>query len=74
MHLDFTWVDEFFQNVKPYIFVRVEDNLLIKRPNEVQKLNKTGTKILKALLDGSKIKDVLKNIYSNRFSIYSIII
>ncbi len=64
MHLDFTWVDEFFQNVKPYIFVRVEDNLLIKRPNEVQKLNKTGTKILKALLDGSKIKDVLKNINS----------
>ena len=64
MHLDFTWVDEFFQNVKPYIYVRAEDNLLIKRPNQVQKLNKTGTKILKALLDGAKIKDVLKIINS----------
>ena len=65
MHFDFTWVDEFFQNVKPYIFVRVEDNLLIKRPNQVQKLNKTGTKILKALLEGTKIKDILTQINSS---------
>jgi len=65
MSLDFTWVDEFFQNVKPYIYVRIEDNLLIKRPNQIQKLNKTGAKILKALLDGNKIKDILVNINSS---------
>lgn len=60
MPLDFTWIDDYFQRVKPYIFVRLEDNLLIKRPNQVQKLNKTGAQILKSLLNGIKIKDILQ--------------
>ena len=54
------WVDEFITRVKPYIFVRTEDNLLIKRPNNAQKLNPVGAKILKALLDGEKISALLK--------------
>ncbi len=53
------WVDEFIRNVRPYIFVREEDLLLIKRPNQVQHLNAMGAKILKALLDGMPIARLL---------------
>lgn len=59
---DLLWVDEFIENVRPYIFVRTEDNLLIKRPNNTQKLNQTGARVLKALLDGASIKDLVKKI------------
>jgi len=60
--IDLSWVDEFIANVKPYIFVREEDNLLIKRPNNVQKLNPTGAKILRSLLDGNSIQVLLDEI------------
>ena len=60
--IDLTWVDEFINNVRPYIFVRTEDNLLIKRPNQAQKLNATGAKILQSLLDGQSIQTLLKNL------------
>ncbi len=33
------WVDEFIDNVRDYIFVRTEDNMLIKRPNQASKIN-----------------------------------
>lgn len=59
---DLSWVDEFIANVKPYIFVRPEDNLLIKRPNSAFKLNPIGTRILAALLKGEKIRRLLKKI------------
>ena len=61
-HIDLAWVDEFIANVRPYIFVREEDNLLIKRPNQAQKLNATGAKILKSLLGGTSIHDLLEEI------------
>ena len=50
---DLTWVDEFIARVRPFIFVREEDNLLIKRPNQAQKLNEQGAKILGRLVDGT---------------------
>ena len=56
------WIDEFISRVKPYVFVRVEDNLLIKRPNNAQKLNPVGARILKSLLDGASIKQVLSKV------------
>ena len=59
---DLAWVDEFMQNVRPYIFVREEDRLLIKRPNQVQQLNAMGAKILKALLDGMPIARLLSQL------------
>jgi radical SAM protein with 4Fe4S-binding SPASM domain len=49
-------------NVRPYIFVRLEDNLLIKRPNQAHKLNATGARVLKALLDGRSIAEVLADV------------
>jgi len=57
--IDLTWVDEFITNVRPYVFVRTEDNLLIKRPNQAQKLNAEGARLLKALLDGASIHALL---------------
>lgn len=59
---DLSWVDEFIRNVKPYIFVRLEDNLLIKRPNSAFKLNPTGSKILYALMKGERIHRLLKKV------------
>jgi radical SAM protein with 4Fe4S-binding SPASM domain len=55
-----SWVDQFIDNVRPYIFVRTEDNLLIKRPNQACKLNPTGAQILKFLLDGGKTQELIK--------------
>jgi radical SAM protein with 4Fe4S-binding SPASM domain len=54
------WVDEFIENVRPYIFVRTEDNILIKRPNQATKINATGAIMLKFLLEGGKIATLLK--------------
>ncbi|PIE33923.1 radical SAM/SPASM domain-containing protein [candidate division KSB3 bacterium] len=60
--IDLTWVDEFIAHVRPYIFVRTEDNLLIKRPNQAQKLNAAGAKMLKTLLDGQSIHSLLEDV------------
>ncbi|MBN1900219.1 radical SAM protein [Candidatus Sumerlaeota bacterium] len=59
---DLVWIDEFMGKIKPYIFIREEDSLLILVPNQVYKLNQTGLKILKALVSGSSIREILKKI------------
>lgn len=60
--VDLAWIDEFIENVRPYVFVREEDALIIKRPNLAQKLNPQGVRILKALLDGRRVSDVLDEV------------
>ncbi len=60
---EFCWVDDFIANVRPFIFVRTEDNILIKRPNQAQKLNATGAAVLKSLLDGDSIQRVLDRVH-----------
>jgi radical SAM protein with 4Fe4S-binding SPASM domain len=55
---DLLWVDEFIRKIRPYIFVRTADNVLIKRPNQVARLNPSGAVILKYLLDGGTIRNV----------------
>ena len=60
--LDLSWIDEFIDNVRPYVFVRLEDNLLIKRPNQAQKLNPQGAVLLKDLLDGRSVSRILDGI------------
>jgi len=69
---DLSWVDEFISRVRPYIFVRLEDNLLIKRPNNAQKLNPTGARILKALLDGDSIKTLLQRVSASPEKVHDI--
>jgi len=54
------WVDEFVERIRPYVFVRLTDNVLIRMPNEAFKLNTTGARALSHLLAGGKIKDILK--------------
>lgn len=59
---DFCWVDEFITNVKSYIRVRAEDNLLIKMPNHAYQINAQGVNILKFLIDGGTINQLLDNV------------
>ncbi|MFQ5507338.1 MAG: hypothetical protein ACE5F1_21440, partial [Planctomycetota bacterium] len=60
--LDLSWIDEFIDNVRPYVFVREEDRILIKRPNQAQTLNEQGARILKSLLDGKRIGQLLDEV------------
>ncbi len=62
------WVDEFIDNVKPYIFVRTEDNMLIKRPNQATKINSSAAQILKYLLDGGTIANLINKVGEDKIS------
>lgn len=59
---DLSWADEFIGNVRPYIAVREEDNLLIKMPNQAYQLNAQGVAILKFLLDGGTTRQLLRRL------------
>lgn len=59
------WVDEYINNVAPYIYVREQDHLLIKIPNEAYKLNNQGVKILKHLLSGESVYTIIDE-YSDK--------
>jgi len=54
------WIDSYIPNVVPFISVRQEDNLLIKIPNEAFKLNLQGIKVLKVLIEGHSIYDIVE--------------
>ncbi len=56
----YKWIDEFIANIRPYVFVRTDDNILIKKPNIAQKLNDTGARILKELLSGISIEELIE--------------
>ena len=56
------WVDEFIANVRPYVRVRAEDNLLIRMPNVAHKLNDQGVRVLGFLLDGGVISELLERV------------
>ncbi|MBQ7257272.1 MAG: radical SAM protein [Abditibacteriota bacterium] len=53
------WGDELIANIKPYVYVRLKDELLILIPNQAYKLNKTGLHIMKEMLEGKSIKAIL---------------
>jgi len=59
---DLSWVDEFIRNVRPYVFVRTEDNLLIKMPNQATRLNSQGARILEELLGGGTVSGLLDRV------------
>jgi radical SAM protein with 4Fe4S-binding SPASM domain len=48
-------VDDFFKQIKPYIFLRELDKVLILPPNKVYKVNETGYALIRYLLQGKKI-------------------
>jgi radical SAM protein with 4Fe4S-binding SPASM domain len=57
---DLSWVDGFIDRIRPYIYVRETDNVLIRMPNQAFKLNRSGCRILRFLIRGGRIADVLK--------------
>jgi radical SAM protein with 4Fe4S-binding SPASM domain len=55
------WIDDYIVRLRSFIFVREEDRLLIKVPNEAHRLNATGVQILRRLLDGEGIIDLWRS-------------
>lgn len=62
---DLQWVDGFIKQIKPYVYVREMDNLLILIPNQTYKLNRSGIAILDFLLKGNSINKLLDMIGDN---------
>ncbi len=59
---DLSWADEFIRNVRPYICVREEDSILIKKPNQAHRLNPQGVRVLRFLLDGGTTAGLLEHL------------
>jgi len=55
------WIDDYVARLRDYVFVREEDCLLIKVPNEAHKLNESGVRILRRLLDGESALDLWRS-------------
>lgn len=55
-----SWVDEFINRIKPYVFMRLSDNVLIRMPNEAFKLNTTGARVIAHILDGGSVQDFIR--------------
>jgi len=53
------WIDEFINSIKPYVYMRLRDNVLIRMPNEAFKLNSSGARIIKHILDGGSVCDFI---------------
>ncbi|HPN82789.1 MAG TPA: radical SAM protein [Spirochaetota bacterium] len=58
------WADEYFARIKPWIFIREEDDLLIKRPNQAVKVTKTGARALSLLTSGMPVRTLLASLGS----------
>lgn len=50
------WINDFFSSVRPYLFFREEDAVLILPPNRVTSLNETGARILRHMWRRGKIE------------------
>lgn len=61
MVVDVSWVDAFARSISEYVYVRERDSLLILLPNQAYKLNHTGLALLKQVLQGKPIVDVLES-------------
>ncbi len=52
-------MDDYVRKIAQHIHVRIEDNLLIRIPNTAYRLNPTAAKMLRFLLDGGTVADIL---------------
>ena len=52
------WIEAFVASIRPYVFVRREDSLLILIPNQAYKINRTALDILEQLLGRAAIADL----------------
>ena len=55
-----SWVDDFLTRIKPYVYMRLSDSVLIRMPNEAFKLNTTGARVIAHILDGGSVQDFIK--------------
>lgn len=55
-----SWVDEFIKSIKPYVYMRLADNVLIRMPNEAFKVNTTGARVISHILAGGSVQDFIK--------------
>ena len=60
--MDIGWIDGFFSEVKGFLHVREEDELLILIPNQAYKLNRTALTILKRMLGGETAREILSSL------------
>ena len=51
-----SWVDEFIGRIKPYVYMRLSDNVLIRMPNEAFKLNTTAARVIDHILKGGRCR------------------
>jgi radical SAM protein with 4Fe4S-binding SPASM domain len=54
------WVDDFVKRIRPFVYVRLTDRVLIRLPNQAFKLNQTGARVLHHIIQGGSIEDILK--------------
>jgi len=57
---DLSWVDDFIGRIRPYVYVRKTDNVLIRMPNQAFRLNRSGCRILSYLIEGGRTSTILK--------------
>jgi len=55
------WVDEYVERVRPYVFVRSSDRILIKRPNQAYRMNESAISILDRLFNRGESVAVIVN-------------
>jgi len=55
-----SWVDEFIGRIKPYVYMRLSDNVLIRMPNEAFKLNTTAARVIDHILKGGSVQDFIR--------------
>ena len=60
--MNLNWIDDFVNQIRPRIFVRQQDSLLILVPNKSFKLNPTALDLLARMLDGNRLHDLLPGI------------
>lgn len=57
---DLSWIEPYLERIRSVISIRLEDNVLIRMPNECFKLNRSGARLLHFLLNGGSLETVLK--------------
>lgn len=60
--LDLSWIDGFIGKIKPHVYVRDIDRLLILIPNQAYGLNESGVRIMKYLLKGHTVSEFLRQV------------
>lgn len=54
------WVDDYLERIKPFVYLRVSDQIMIKRPNKAYKMNPQAIALLDRLMNkGDRVIDIV---------------